>query len=161
MATVADDGTFPEVDGRSLDGTSYELPRDFDGGLNLVLVAFRRDQQADVDTWVPTARRLEDDYPDLRYYELPVIDRLYVPVRPFIDGGMRGGVHDDLARRRTITLYLNVTAFRRSLDLPTEDAIYALLVDRDGEVHWGTDGRRTDADERALEEVLDDRLEPR
>lgn len=161
MATVADDGTFPEVDGRSLDGTSYELPGDFDGALNLVLVAFRREQQADVNTWVTTARRLEDDYPGLRYYELPVIDRLYGPVRPFIDDGMRRGVPDELARRRTITLYLNVTAFRRSLDLPTKETIYALLVDREGTVHWGTDGPRTDAAERALEEVLDDRLEPR
>jgi hypothetical protein len=127
--------------------------------LNLVLVAFRREQQAGVDTLLPVARRLERAYPAIRYYELPVIDRLYRLARPFIDGGMRAGIADATARERTITLYVDAAAFRRSLDLPTRNAIYALLVDRDGVVHWRGRGPRTDAAERTLGEAVADRLE--
>ncbi|MFW5903520.1 MAG: hypothetical protein ACOCS7_02150 [Halolamina sp.] len=118
MAPVADDGTVPDVDGRNLDGEDYSIPADFEGQLNLLLVGFHREQQADIDRWIPAAERLENSYPSLRYYELPVIDRLYRPVRPFIDSGMQRGV-PETARERTITLYLNVTAFRRSLGLPS------------------------------------------
>ena len=159
MASVAEDGIVPEVAGQNLEGESYELPGDFEGDLNLLLVAFRREQQADVDTWLPVARRLGREYPSIRYYELPVIDRLYRLARPFIDGGMRAGIADATARERTITLYVDAAAFRQSLDLPTRNAIYALLVDREGEVHWGSRGRRTDAAERTLADVIDEHLD--
>lgn len=161
MAPVAEEGTFPDVDGRSLEGESYALPADFEGELNLVLLGFHREQQVDIDTWLPVGRRLENEYSDVRYYEIPVFDRLYRPVRPFIDNGMRRGVPDEAAQERTITLYLNVTAFRRSLDLPTHESIYALLVGRDGEVYWREGGRRTDQAERALADAIDEYLEKR
>lgn len=155
------DSTFPDIDGKSLQGETYALPEDFAGELNLVLVAFRREHQADVDRWLPVAKQLEDNYQGLRYYELPVMGRLYRPVRPFIDGGMRRGVTDEAAQKRTITCYLKVSAFRHSLDLPTKNEIYALLVDREGTVHWGRQGRPSESAKRSLTKVVEDRLQTR
>lgn len=42
---------------------------------NLVLIAFRREQQFDIDTWIPIAQRHMQRRPDVRYYELPTISR--------------------------------------------------------------------------------------
>jgi len=55
-----------------------------------VIVAFRRKQQAIVDSWVPW---LEDGPPPIpaRFYELPTIGRVWAPVRNMIDGD--GGRH--------------------------------------------------------------------
>jgi hypothetical protein len=79
----------------------------------------------------------------VRYYELPVIQRLNVLARTFINEGMRSGIPDRLARARTITLYLDKVAFRRALELPHEDDIYVLLVDRQGQVLWRSGGAFT------------------
>ena len=45
-----------------------------------------------------------------------------------------------MARARTITLYVDKPAFRRALELPHEEDIYVLLVDREGKVFWRAEG---------------------
>lgn len=137
--------SFPVVPGENLLGERYDLPGDLDAARNLLLVAFRREQQAAVDTWLPLATEIEAESDDVRYYELPVISRYYRPFRWVIDGGMRAGIPDEDTRRRTITVYTDTATFRRALDLPTDSTIYALLVDRDGRVHWRAEGPLTDA----------------
>jgi hypothetical protein len=131
---------FPTVTGSNLQRKKLSLPQDFQGERNLVLIAFQRWQQAQVDTWIPFARQLEEDYPRLRYYELPTIRRLNALSRTFVNEGMRAGIPDPLARERTITLYLDKRAFRRALQIAGEDEIQVLLLDRQGGVLWRTEG---------------------
>ena len=148
MTVVAADtlGRFPLVEGTNLEGERFALPTDFKGELNVVLVAFKREQQTDVDSWTPLLKSVAETRRDLRTYELPVLARGYRLMRPFIDGGMRRGIPDVAVRAATITLYIDKTPFREALRLPDEDRIYVLLVDRRGRVQWRTDGR---FDERA------------
>lgn len=128
-------GRFPAESGENLNGKRFDLPRDFEGRLNLVVVAFQRQQQRDVDGWMPFLKTLAKDRDDLRIYELPTLGRRYRIMRPIIDGGMRGGIPDTKVRATTITLYIDKTPFRRALQLPDEDQIYVLAVDREGKVH--------------------------
>jgi hypothetical protein len=116
------------------------LPADFEGDVNLVLIAFQQWQQSQIDTWLPLAEKLERAYSGFRYYELPVIQRLNVLARTFINEGMRAGIPDSSARSRTITLYLDKGPFRLALDLPDEEQVYALLVDRQGAILWRASG---------------------
>ena len=131
------------------------LPEQLDGRLNLLLVAFRQAQQADVDTWLPYADALEARRPDVRAYELPVLAAAYRLARPFIDGGMRAAIPDPAVRRRTITLYLDKAAFRAALGVPGEDRIHVRLVDRDGATYWRTEGPWDAAKGAALDAVLE------
>jgi hypothetical protein len=119
------------------------LPQDFEGELNLLLVAFQRWQQAEVDTWIPFAKQLEDAHPELRYYELPTIEQRGLVSRTLINEGMRAGIPDPVARERTITLYLDKDAFRQALGMPNEDHIYVLLLDHQGQVLWRAEGSLT------------------
>jgi hypothetical protein len=134
-------GRFPSVEGTNLEGEHFKLPSDFKGKLNVVLVAFKREQQADVDTWMPFLKTVGESRRDLRVYELPTLGRRYRFMRSFIDGGMRGGIPDAAVRAATITLYIDKTPFRESLQLHDEDRIYALLVDQKGAVLWRAEGR--------------------
>ena len=145
---------FPAVRGSSLSGREYSLPADFEGEVNLVLVAFQRWQQELVDTWLPTARRLAETYPTLRYYELPTISRLNFLARAFIDSGMRAGIPDPTARATTITLYLDKLSFRQALELPEEETIYVMLVDRQGQVLWRADGAFAPETGQELEQAI-------
>ena len=134
---------FPTVSGSNLQRAKLTLPQDFQGERNLVLIAFQQWQQTQVDTWIPFARQLEETYPAVRYYELPTIQRLNTLARTFINEGMRAGIPDPVARERTITLYVDKNAFKQALQLPREDDIYVLLLDREGRVLWRAEGSLT------------------
>ena len=56
------------------------------------------------------------------------------PARRFIDGGMTSGIGDPDVLARTITVYTDVTAFQRALEIPGSDDVHALVVDRSGAV---------------------------
>jgi hypothetical protein len=145
---------FPTVQGTNLEGKEYILPRDFEGRCNLLFVAFKREQQEMVDTWVPAARYLGSTYPELRYYELPTIKHLNAMTRWFINRGMRGGIPDPAARAATITLYIDKEPFRRALSIESEETITILLLDRAGHVLWRSEGPRTDETTRELNEAV-------
>jgi hypothetical protein len=153
--SIRTEARFPPVTGETLTGRTLQLPEEFEEPLNLVFVAFQRGQQADVDSWLPVAGDLEASYPDLRYYELPVINRLYAAAKPFIDGGMRAGIPDEDTRERTITVYTDKRTVRRALDIEDEDEIHAFLVDRDGVIYWRAAGPRNDADAAHLREIVE------
>ena len=145
---------FPTVNGSNLQRKRVTLPQDFQGELNLVLIAFQQWQQSQVDTWIPFARQLEATRPALRYYELPTIQRLNALARTFVNEGMRAGIPDPVARERTITLYVDKGAFRAALDLPDEANIFVLLLDRQGRVLWRAEGAFTPDKGESLAEAL-------
>lgn len=134
---------FPSIQGQNLDGRNFSLPGDFAGELNVVFIAFKREQQADVDSWMPTLDTLKSRYPTLRVYELPTLARRFRLMRPVIDGGMRGGIPDPAGRAATITLYIDKDPFKRALGFTREDRIQIVLVDKSGHVRWQRSGPST------------------
>lgn len=122
------------LSGRALDGRSYELPGDLAKPYNLLVVAFRREQQALVDRWLPWLTRLEQGRGDVAVYELPVLSSVYGPVRWFIDGGMTRGIPDPAARARTITVYTDVQQVVENLGLAGTETIAVLVVERSGRI---------------------------
>ena len=150
----------PAVSGSNLQRQRLNLPEDLEGEVNLVLIAFQQWQQRQVDTWLPFARRLEETYPALRYYELPTIQRLNVLARTFINEGMRAGIPDPVARERTITLYVDKGAFREALGLAGEENIYVRLLDRQGRVLWRAEGTFAPEKGESLAEAVEQALAP-
>jgi hypothetical protein len=131
---------FPSVKASNLEKRDFNLPADFEGERNLLLVAFEREQQKDVDTWLREMKRFEEIDPGFHYYELPTIQRPNALMRWFIDPGMRRGIPDRKARERTIALYLEKKPFLDSLLITDQKKIYAFLVDREGKVLWRSEG---------------------
>jgi hypothetical protein len=150
---------FPKVEGSNLEGKRFSLPGDFGGELNVVLVAFRREQQADVDTWVPFLKATAATRGALQVYEVPTLNRSYKLVRGFIDGGMARGIPEKATRETTITLYIDKTPFKRALAITKEDAIRVLLIARDGRVLWHVDGAYATEHGIALAAAIDAALQ--
>ena len=142
-----DPARLPPLSGRSLDGRHHHLPDDLREQHTFIITAFRREQQALVDEWLPWLLDLEERRPDVAVYELPVLSSAYSPARWFIDGGMARGVGTDAARARTITVYTDVAKAVRELGLAGTDTIGVLLVDRSGRIlareHGGFDDEKT------------------
>lgn len=131
---------FPALQASNLNGDKLNLPENFIGQVNLLLVAFQQWQQSSVNTWLPFAENLEARLPEFHYYELPTIRKMNFLARTFIDSGMRAGIPDPDTRARTITLYLDKDEFRDSLDINDESRIHLFLVDRSGNVLWRGQG---------------------
>ncbi len=131
---------FPHLAARDLEGRSLELPDAFSGLSNLVVVAFRREQQAMVDSWVAWWETFAAERPSLRCYEIPVIATRWSPARAAIDGGMARAVRAREARRRTLTVYTDVRRVTDALAINATDTVTVLLVDGDGRLRWRTTG---------------------
>ena len=153
LSAPVDLGFFPKLTASNLEKQTLSLPEDFAGEHNLLLIAFQREQQKNVDTWLREMKRFEL-FPKFRYYELPTIGKLNPLARWFINSGMRRGIPDHSARARTITLYLDKSSFRYALKLPDEKQIYAVLVDRSGRVLWRSAGDFDETKAVSLHEVL-------
>lgn len=138
------DARFPTVSGSNLAGDAFVLPQDIEGEYAIAMIAFQQWQQRDINTWIPTAQDLSLTYGDsLAYYEFPTIERLNALSRAFIDGGMRAGIPDPVARSITITLYLDKPAFQQALDIDGDAQIVVLVIDREGKVYHREVGRAT------------------
>jgi hypothetical protein len=139
--TIVNEGArFPRLVASNLEKRTFTLPDDFEGSRNFLLVAFQREQQQKVDTWLREMKQFEELDPEFRYYELPTIQSPNRLVRWFIDTGMRRGIPDKKARSRTITLYLDKKPFLKALGITDESRIYCFLVNRSGQVLWRAEG---------------------
>jgi hypothetical protein len=155
-ADVASIGKFPALESETLEKQSVQLPQDFQGERNLLLIAFEREQQKDIDTWLTQMKRYEDIDKEFRYYEIPTIEKMNRFMRWFINTGMRHGIPDKKARERTITLYIDKEPFKKSLQIPDEKKIYAMVVDRAGDVLWRATGPYDEANGKSLREFLEE-----
>lgn len=146
---------FPTVSGSNLLRQKLTLPRDFQGKLNLVFVPFYQWQQLEVNSWIPFAQELEGKLSGFYYYELPTIQRMNRLSQLFINEGMRAGIPNQTSRERTITLYINKTDFRQSLEMRDEDHIYIFLINQQGEVAFSARGSYDPGEGSRLLEVAE------
>ena len=130
------------------------LPSELGGERNLLAVAFRRNHQGDVDSWLEDFATAEAADPALRSYEIPVISRRWSPARGFIDGGMAANIRIPRVLARTITVYTNVSAFQKILGITDSDRVQACVVTPGGDVLARVPGEPTDSAWQAIAEAL-------
>ncbi|MEI7547444.1 MAG: hypothetical protein WCK21_05225 [Actinomycetota bacterium] len=145
---------FPQLRARNLEGLGVDLPAGFARERNLVVIAFRRDHQRLVDSWVPWFEEHAAVDPGLRFYEIPTLARMWAPVRNFIDGGMASAIREPVILQRIFTVYGDVNRVTRPLRIDDRSTIAVLLVDGSGQVLWRASGGFTAALADELEIVL-------
>jgi len=134
---------FPEVTGKNLKRKKLTFPADFPAPYTIVLMAFFRHQQLDVDTWLPFANQVEAELQDVAYVEFPVVYKMGPLGQFMLNEGMRAGIPNPKARERTITLYLDKAKFLAGMEIQSEEQIQVLLVDRKGTILFHQTGSFT------------------
>jgi hypothetical protein len=134
---------FPDVQGSNLEGTRFNLPHDLKGVLNIVIIAFKREQASLLEKWGAALNDFVERHSGLAFYELPVLSLGYSPLRWWIDGGMKAGILEEESRKRTITIYTNKRHFKLQLGIPNEETVYVFLIDNMGKILWRTEGEFT------------------
>jgi hypothetical protein len=145
---------FPRLAARDLDGREVALPAGLSGEWTVVIIAFRREQQKLVDSWVPWLEQRAAADPRLGFVELPAIGLRWQPARPVIDGGMAAAIRDQKTRRRTLTVYTDIRRVTGPLSIPDRSTIWLFLVDRAGRVRWRGSGGQDAATAAALTAAL-------
>ena len=110
------------------------------GERNVALIAFRRDQQRLVDSWVPWLEQRAAADPGLRFAELPALGLRWEPARPAIDGGMAAAIRGQAVRRRTLTVYTDLRRVTVPLGIDDRSTTWLCLMDRAGRVAWRGSG---------------------
>jgi hypothetical protein len=145
-------GTFPVVTGINLEGEEKQIPLELPGSMRVLCVAFERQQQEDVNTWIDRLTPEILAREKLDFYELPVIYEASKAFRLWVNNGMRAGIQDDVARRRTFTVYTNREAFTSYLGLQLS-SISTFLIDGAGKIVWQVNGPATEEKFMALLEA--------
>jgi hypothetical protein len=146
---------FPRLKARDLEGRTVEVPGGLGGAVNLVVLAFRRDHQYPIETWLPHFARLEQDFAGLEVWEVPALSRSYRIWRGAIDSGMRAGITDPGVRRHTLTAYTDLGGLQRALGLPDLEEIRLFLLGKNGSVLWRGRGAYSEETLAELTAVLE------
>jgi ornithine cyclodeaminase/alanine dehydrogenase-like protein (mu-crystallin family) len=134
---------FPALTTYSLDKAKINLPADFEGKVNLLLISFEPEQSKDIETWMPTAQAVQHMNFLFRYYKMPVSNQENFIYRWWDSSSLRSVETDPEAWHWIIPLYTNKDNLCRALNIPTEKEVVLLLVDKTGQVLWRTSGRMT------------------
>ena len=146
---------FPRIDARNLQSLDVRLPEAFAGKRNVVMIAFQRQHQSLVDSWVPWLEQQSASDDGLRFYEIPTIGRMWAPARRFIDGGMAAAIRVPAILQRTFTFYGDVSRLTTPLGITDRSTITIALVDDEGHVRWQRTGGFTQDIAAELETALD------
>jgi len=141
---------FPSIQAYSLDKERANLPEDFAGKTNLLLLSFAAEQQKQIETWLPTTLAIQHSNFDFRYYRLPVSNRENFIFRWWEISSMRSDETDPETWHWIVPLYIDKQAFLKALQIPDERQIVLLLADKQGRILWRTSGTMTPEKRAAL-----------
>ena len=131
---------FPGVVSYSLDKAKVDLPSGLEGKTNLLLISFEPEQQKDIDSWTSAATALQHTNFNFRWYRLPVSARENFVFRWWENSSMRSDETDPETWHWIVPLYVNKDEFRKTLQIPNERDVVALLIDKQGHVLWRASG---------------------
>ena len=129
---------FPEVSAESLANTKESIPGSARGRVTLVVVAFLRESQAQLDSWLGPFAERYGDKEGFTFYEVPMISSGYKFMRFIIDNGMRAGLPEK-KHKHVVTMYGDVQRYMDELGLDPRNG-YAFLLDKEGIIRWEGQG---------------------
>jgi ATP10 protein len=129
---------FPVVEAKTLAGQETTVPDDAAGKVTLVCVAFLRESQSQLDSWLNPFYEKFGSRDDIMFYEVPMISGGYKFMKPIIDGGMRGGL-PQFKHKHVVTMYGDVQSYQQALNIDPRNG-HAFLLDREGTIRWQEEG---------------------
>lgn len=129
---------FPVVSAETLEGKKATVPDDAAWKVTLVVVAFLRESQSQLDSWLNPFYEKFGTREGIMFYEVPMITGGYRFMKPIIDGGMRGGL-PKFKHKHVVSMYGDVQSYLQALALDPRNG-YAFLLDRDGIIRWQEQG---------------------
>jgi len=149
------DGTvgtqFPELRGKTLSGKEMVFPGSVEGFVTFLALAFERQAQAQVDSWVEPFAHAFGGAKWCAFFEVPMLAGGWKLLAGYIDGGMRGGIPAD-RHDHVVSYYGKLGFYTGALRMNGRSLCHCFLLDRKGIIRWTGKGF---ADKESLENMLD------
>ncbi|MFO7992036.1 MAG: hypothetical protein R6U61_07075 [Thermoplasmata archaeon] len=142
---------FPRITADALSGKKVTIPDDVSGEMTLIGVAFVREAQGMLDSWM---EYFQDLCKGKDIYELPMIDGVFWKILSgFIDGGMRAGIPEE-KHDYVVTYYGDTSEFRKELGMDDKNLAYIFLIDGDGYILFQGSGYPNEEEKKELLKVV-------
>lgn len=153
---IAQLDAFPTLRGTNLLLQNVTVPDDLEGELQLIVVAYDDDQQVFVNKWLRPLEALNEDYPQLRGYYLPLLPPDTANASAFIIGGMTLAAANDTDRARTIVTFTNVETFNELMGIDDTETLQLFLLGENGRIEWRGSGQYDPLTLESLSVALED-----
>lgn len=157
MGLQAQKQQFPEIPAETLSKKQVVFPGVTRGQYAFILIAFKRQTQGEVDSWLDPF--VEDFYgmENVTFYEIPMISGNWKWMSSWIDSGMRSGVaqekHDHVA-----TYYGPLKGYFDYFNIRDSRTVYVFLLDKQGRVIWRESGPANQKKYEALKNLVREKI---
>lgn len=145
---------FPTLKGTNLLLEQKTVPGDLAGNFKLVVVSYDSDQQIYVDKWLKPLEKLNEQYPQLSGYYVPLLPQDTRDAAVAILGGMTLAASGDEDRARTIVVFTDVEAFNEITGIESVDEVQLFLLDENNQIRWQGAGAYQYETLQSLEQTL-------
>jgi hypothetical protein len=133
---------FPILLAETLAGGQFQTPDPERKSHHVILIAFKRNVQPQIDKWLQTLGGPVAARSDVEMYEIPMLAGGWRLMSGIIDGGMRSGIpaekHSSVA-----TFYGDIQRYKNILDMDEENVCYLYVIDPQGTIRFAASGPPT------------------
>jgi hypothetical protein len=140
--------SLPNIKATDLNKKAVNWPAGLPSDRTVLIIAFTRGQQSQVDGWVSGLKLKSSGGP--AWFEVPLINNPGSIARYFIDNGMRSGIPGTEARSHVVTVYAKKAELMKQMGLVGEKTVHVLVVDRKGNILESVSGAYNDAGAAAV-----------
>jgi len=130
---------FPNLAAETLSGNQFQTPDPDGEASHVILIAFKRGVQAEIDEWLSALSGTVANRSDIEMYEVPMLAGGWRLMSGIIDGGMRSGIPQD-KHSSVATFYGDIKRYKDILDMEQEDHCYLYIIDPQGTIRFAATG---------------------
>lgn len=131
---------FPSISGSLLSSKKITLPEHCSQKIAVLIVAFKRGTQPQIDTWIKPLMKEFSMYDDFRFIEIPMISNFYSWMSNYIDNGMRKGIVPSM-HKNVMTYYGPLSDYYTYFDVDDKTKCYVFLLDKTGKIQYKIKGK--------------------
>ena len=133
---------FPNLLAETLAGNQFQTPDPEGEAIHVILIAFKREVQAEIDEWLSALSGTVTNRSDIEMYEVPMLAGGWRLMSGIIDGGMRSGIPQD-KHSLVATYYGDIKRYKEILDMDQEEHCYLYIIDPQGTIQFAASGPPT------------------
>jgi hypothetical protein len=151
---------FPEISGETLTDKPINIPNDTKGKFTIVGMAYSRDAEADLKTWLNPAYNkfiaktgMFDMEIDVNLYFIPMFTGTNIPVA----GQAKKKMKEDTSKEfypHVIFYKGELKTYKKELEFDNRDTGYFFVLDKEGKIVYATSGKFAQKKLDAIEDIL-------
>lgn len=149
---------FPTIKAETLSQEKVVFPDITENKYALILIAFKRQTQGQVDSWLDPFIKEFGENKQVTFYEIPMISNNWKWMSQWIDSGMRSGV-PKYKHNHVATYYGPLSSYFEYFEIKNSKLCYSFLLDKTGHIIWKNQGAATKETFNELRDLVKMKLE--